>query len=54
MSEFCRLRRNEGYGACDDEAGSAFLLPAGPERKTLVRACPKNPKEKTMKVRTTQ
>ena len=20
MSEFCRLRRNEGYGACDDEA----------------------------------
>lgn len=33
VSEFCRLRRNEGYGACDDEAGSAFLLPAEPERK---------------------
>ena len=56
MDEFCRLRRNEGYGACDDEASrlflllsepnsvsacdacvilasSAFLLPAGPERK---------------------
>ena len=33
VSEFCRLRRNEGYGACDDEASSAFLLPAGPERK---------------------
>ena len=23
-SEFCRLRRNERYAACDDEAGSLF------------------------------
>ena len=77
MSEFYRLRRNEGYGACDDEASRLFVLlkskqlplppmPASSERavrfysrqgrsaKTLVRACPKTPKEKTMKVRTTQ
>ena len=26
-SEFCRLRRNEGYGACDDEASRLFVLP---------------------------
>ena len=25
-SEFCRLRRNEGYGACDDEASRLFVL----------------------------
>ena len=75
-SEFCRLRRNEGYGACDDEVSRLFVLleskqclspmsaPSkravrfysrqGRSTKTLVRACPKTPKEKVMKVRTTQ
>ena len=24
MDEFCRLRRNERYAACDDEAGNLF------------------------------
>lgn len=27
MSEFCRLRRNEEYEACNDAASRLFVLP---------------------------
>lgn len=29
MSEFCRLRRNEEYEACNDVASRPFVLPNG-------------------------
>ena len=36
------------------ERAVRFYSQQGRSAKTLVRACPKTPKEKTMKVRTTQ
>ena len=36
-SEFCRLRRNEGYGACDDEASRLFVLLKS--KQCLCRRC---------------
>lgn len=38
-SEFCRLRRNEGYGACDDEASRLFLLLSEPNSVSACDAC---------------
>ena len=37
VSEFCRLRRNEGYGACDDEASRLFVLLKS--KQCLCRRC---------------
>ena len=39
MNEFCRLRRNEGYGACDDEASRLFLLLSEPNSAPAADVC---------------
>ena len=60
------FRMLNGLKACRSQTVYPLAMPASSERavrfysrqgrsaKTLVRACPKTPKEKTMKVRTTQ
>ena len=44
MSETCRLRRGEGYGACDDAVPVAKARLATEERYKMLRAEERGPR----------